>query len=133
MVEFTLNSAISSLSGFAPFELNHRYTPSVNPGIMPEPCAVPSVRHFIECTLQNLADVHNTIIESQVCQMHNANHHQHEGDTFVAGNLVFVSTVDLFLLKGCTHKLLPKFVGPFKILDAQPSTPTYRVELLAQL
>jgi len=133
MVEFALNSAISSLSGFAPFELNYRYTPSVNLGIMLEPCAIPGVRHFVECALQNLADVHNTIIESQVCQTYNANRHQHEGDTFMAGDLVFVSTADLLLPKGCVHKLLPKFVGPFKILDAQPSTSTYRVELPAQL
>jgi len=51
----------------------------------------------------------------------------------VASNLVFVSTADLSLPKGCVHKLLPKFVGPFKILDAQPSTSTYRVKLPAQL
>jgi len=65
--------------------------------------------------------------------MHNANHHRREGDTFTAGDLVFVSTADLSLPKGRAHKLLPKFVGPFKILDAQPSTSTYRVELPAQL
>jgi len=64
MVEFALNSAISSLSGFAPFKLNYGYTPSINPGIVPEPCAIPSVRHFVERALQNLADVHNAIIES---------------------------------------------------------------------
>jgi len=75
MVEFALNSAISSLSGFTLFELNYGYTPSINPGIMPEPCAIPSVRHFIKRTLQNLADAHDAIIESQVCQMHNANCH----------------------------------------------------------
>ena len=66
-------------------------------------------------------------------QTHNANRYRHEGDTFAAGDLVFVSTTDLLLLKGRAHKLLPKFVGPFKILDAQPSTSTYRVELPAQL
>jgi len=133
MVEFALNSAISSSSGFAPFELNYGYTPSVNLGIVPEPRAVPSVRHFVERALQNLTDVHDAIIESQVRQTHNANRHRHEGDTFMAGNLVFVSTADLSLPKGRTHKLLPKFVSPFKILDAQPSTSTYKVELLAQL
>ena len=64
MVEFALNSAISSLSGFAPFELNYRYTPSVNLGIVLELHAVPSVRHFVKRALQNLADAHDAIIES---------------------------------------------------------------------
>jgi len=133
MVEFALNSAISSSSGFAPFELNYGYTPSVNPGIVPEPHAVPGVRHFVKRALQNLADAYDAIIESRVRQTHNANRHRREGDTFAAGDLVFVSTADLSLPKGHTHKLLPKFVGPFKILDAQPSTSTYKVELPAQL
>ena len=64
MVEFTLNSAISNLSGFAPFELNYRYTPSINPGITPGLSMVPHVKHFIMCALQNLSDAHNAIIES---------------------------------------------------------------------
>jgi len=75
MVEFALNSAISSLSGFTPFELNYGYTPSVNPGIVPELHAVPGVRHFVKRALQNLADAHNAIIESRVHQRHNANRH----------------------------------------------------------
>ena len=35
MVEFTLNSAISSSSGFTPFELNYRYMPTMNTGFVP--------------------------------------------------------------------------------------------------
>jgi hypothetical protein len=50
MVEFTLNSAISNSSGFAPFELNYGYTPSLNPGIIPEPTTMSGVKTFIECT-----------------------------------------------------------------------------------
>jgi len=64
MVEFALNSAISSLSRFAPFKLNYGYTPSVNLGIVLEPCAIPSVRHFVKRALQNLTDAHDAIIES---------------------------------------------------------------------
>ena len=49
------------------------------------------------------------------------------------GDLVYVSTVDLSLPKGRASKLLPKYVGPFKILDVQPSVSTYKVELPTQL
>ena len=44
-----------------------------------------------------------------------------------------VSTSDLSLLKGRATKLLPKYVSPFKVLDAQTSTSNYQVELPAQL
>ena len=47
MVEFTLNSAISTSSSFALFKLNYRYTPNINLGIIPGLSVVPSVKHFV--------------------------------------------------------------------------------------
>jgi hypothetical protein len=100
MVEFALNSAISSSLGFTPFELNYGYLPIMNPSSTPELSSIPSVKHFVSRALQNLADMHNSIIESRVCQTHYANHHCRKNNTFVASNLVYVSTADLSLLKG---------------------------------
>ena len=133
MVEFALNSAISGSSGFAPFELTYGYRPNMNPGITPEPSSTPGVKHFVTRALRNLADAHDAIIESRVRQTHNANRHRREDDSFVVGDLVYVSTADLSLPKGRASKLLPKYVGPFKVLDAQPNTSNYKIELPTQL
>ena len=133
LTEFALNSAVSNSSGFAPFELNYGYMPSMNPGITPEPSKVPGVKQFVARALQNLADAHDAIIESRVRQTHNANRRRRDDDEFKDGDLVYVSTEDLSLPKGRATKLLPKYVGPFKILDAQTSTSSYRVELPARL
>ena len=129
MVEFALNSAISSSSGFAPFELNYGHMPHINPGFTPTPSAVPGVKHFVARALQNLADAHDTLIESRVQQTHYANRRRHEDDSFMAGDLVYMSTADLSLPKGRATKLLPKYIGPFKILEAHSDKSTYRVEL----
>jgi hypothetical protein len=133
MVEFALNSAISSSSGFAPFELNYGYMPSINPGFTPEPTGMPGVKQFVARALRNLADAHDAIIESRVRQTHNANRHRRQDDTFEPGDLVFVSTADLSLPKGRAIKLLPKYVGPFRVLDARPDTSNYKIELPARL
>jgi hypothetical protein len=133
MVEFALNSAISTSSGFAPFELNYGYMPSVNPGIAPEPRDMPGVKQFVTRALQNLADAHDAIIESRVRQTHHANRRRREDDTFAVGDLVYVSTANLSLPKGRAVKLLPKYVGPFKVLDAQARTSSYRIDLPTQL
>ena len=133
MVEFTLNSAISSSSGFALFDLNYGYMPNLNPGITPEPSSVPGVKQFVSRALQNLADAHDALIESRVHQTHNANRRPRESDTFAIGDLVYVSTEDLSLPKGRATKLLPKYAGPFKVIDAQPSTSSYQLELPTQL
>ena len=133
MVEFALNSAVSSSSGFAPFDLNYGYMPHINPGVVPEPIRMPGVNHFVSRALRNLADAHDAIIESRVRQTHNANRRRREDDHFAVGDLVFVSTTDLSLPKGRASKLLPKYVSPFKILEAQSSSSTYKVELPTQL
>jgi hypothetical protein len=64
MVEFTLNSAISTSSSFTLFELNYGYMPSINPGITLGLSVVPGVKHFVTRALQNISDAHDTIIES---------------------------------------------------------------------
>jgi hypothetical protein len=133
MVEFALNSAISSSSGFTPFELNYGYTPNVSPGIVPEPQGVPGVKHFVARAMQNLADAHDAIIESRVHQTYHANCRRREDDSFTVGDLVYVSSADLSLPKGRASKLLPKYVGPFKVLVTQQSTSSYKVELPNQL
>jgi hypothetical protein len=65
--------------------------------------------------------------------MHHANHHRHEDDMFMQGDLIYVSTADLSLPKGRAMKLLLKYVSPFKVLDTQLSTSNYKIELPAQL
>src|SRR6266403_3288625 len=59
MTEFALNSAISSSSGFALFELNYGYPPSISPSFILEPGTMPRVKHFVACVLQNLSDAHD--------------------------------------------------------------------------
>src|SRR6266478_7993888 len=99
MTEFALNSAISSSSGFTPFELNYGYPPSISPSFVPEPGTMPRVKHFIARALWNLSNVHDTIIESRVLQTHNANCHQCHEDLFMVGDLAYVSSSDLSLPK----------------------------------
>ena len=133
MVEFALNSAISASLGFAPFKLNYGCVLHINISILPEPNMMPGVKHFIEHTQQNLADTHNAIIVSCVQQTHYANCQQHDDDTIAIGNLVYLATDDLSLPKGRAMKLLPKYIGPFKVLNMQNDTSTYKIKLPAQL
>jgi hypothetical protein len=68
-----------------------------------------------------------------VLQTHDANRRRREENPFFVGDLVYVSTANLSLPKGRASKLLPKYVGPFKILEAYANASTYRVELPTQL
>ena len=66
-------------------------------------------------------------------QTHNANRLCQEDDTFTAGDRVYVSLSDLSLPKGQATKLLPKYVGPFRVLEAHLHTSSYKIKLPSQL
>ncbi|KFH71187.1 hypothetical protein MVEG_01489 [Podila verticillata NRRL 6337] len=51
--------------------------------------------------------------------------------TFKVGDLVYLDASDLRKPPGLTHKLLPRFRGPFKILE-RPSPLNYRLDLPPQ-
>ena len=72
MVEFAMNSNVSSTTGFAPFELNQGYMPQT--GI---PTTVDThfqcVKQFAEQARSNLLAAHDAIIENHVLQTFHAN------------------------------------------------------------
>ena len=133
MTEFALNAAVSSSSGFAPFELNYGYMPRMSVGLVPEPHTVPGVKTFVMHARQNLALAHDAIIESRVRQMHNTNKNRRDDDQFAVGDLVYMSTSDLSLPKGRATKLLLRYVGPFRVEGAYNDSSTYELKLPAQL
>src|SRR5882762_2004678 len=73
LVEFAINSSLSSTMGFAPFELNYGYMPTLIGGISPTETAKPGVRRFVNQAINNLETTHDAIIESRVNQTLQAN------------------------------------------------------------
>jgi hypothetical protein len=132
MVEFAINSSITSSTGFAPFELNYGYVPRMTnvTGEIPE---YAGVRDFINLALANIAMAHDAIIESRVRATYQANKKRREEIPYAVGDLVFLSTKNLNLPKSRARKLAPKFIGPYKIIQSNPETSTYELELSAEL
>src|SRR5271154_1807871 len=74
MTKFVINLAVSSSTGFAPFELNYRYMPSMIASVPEELVKAPKgVHEFVETAMANVAAAHDAIIESRVIQTHSAN------------------------------------------------------------
>ncbi|KAI0054776.1 hypothetical protein BV25DRAFT_1761986, partial [Artomyces pyxidatus] len=78
------------------------------------------VNVFSRQAIANLESAHDAIIESRITQTFYANKHCRKEDEFAIGELVYLSTKTLNLPKGQAKKLVPKFVGPFKIIKAAP-------------
>ena len=134
MVEYALNSSISSPTGFAPFELNYGHRPEmmsrVDRGVTLSP---PGVEMFIQQVLENLAMVHNAIIESRIGQTYHANKRKGIMPKFEIGDLVYLSTKNLSMPKGRARKLIPKYIGPMKVVRQHTVSDTYTLDLPNQL
>ena len=76
---------------------------------------------------------HDAIIKHRVMQAHHANWHRKLGEHFSPGDLVYLSTKNLSLPKGQDKKLLPKFIGPYKIVEAHIAASTVTLDLPPEL
>lgn len=131
MVEFAINSSVSASTGFAPFDLNYGYLPTMG-GPMPS-SPYNGVRQFVQQARDNLVLACDALIESRVHQAHHANRARSEAVRYEVGSQVYLSTANLSLPKGRVRKLLPKFIGPFKILEARDDNLTYKLDLPSEL
>jgi transposase InsO family protein len=133
MTEFAINSSISESTGFAPFELTYGYMPSMIKKFPADKSFPPGVSAYASQALHYVADAHDSIIANRVFQRHHANRRRSAEPSIAVGNLVYLSTKNLSLPKGRASKLLPKFVGPYKVLKANPHTSNYELELPEEL
>ncbi|TFK79064.1 hypothetical protein K466DRAFT_506220, partial [Polyporus arcularius HHB13444] len=98
MVEFAINSSVNASTGFAPFDLNGGYMPTMMRELTREP-ALPGVRDFAERAISNLREAHDALIASRVSQTHQANKRRRlengEADPdFKEGGLAYLSTAN---------------------------------------
>ena len=100
---------------------------------MPFENAKPGIKKFINQALTNLGMAHDAIIESQVNQTRQSNKWQKAETPFVVGDKVYLSTQNLNLLKSRARKLMPKFIGPYKVTKSHPEILRYTLDLLPEL
>jgi len=110
LTEFMINVSIAEMMKFAPFKLNGGYMPSMMKEICSDEAILRGIRLFTEAALQNLADVHDAIIEAHVFQTSCTNARRKNKPEIVKGMLVYLSTKNLNLPNGRARKLRPKFV-----------------------
>ena len=114
LVEFALNSSINSSSGFALFELNSGYMPRLVP-FPTDGIKYHGVKEFTQRARTNLEIAHDAIIKARVNATYKANQTRAKEKPFKVGDLAYLSTANLNLPKRRARKLVPKYIGPFKV------------------
>ena len=133
MTEFAINASVAESTGYAPFELNGGYLPSIIREIRNGEEAHRGVAEFATIALENLVEAHDSFIEARAFQTHYANQGRRTDDPISKGDLVFLSTKNLNLPKARARKLCPKYIGPYEVLHSSPETSTYTLDLPPEL
>lgn len=128
-VEFALNASISETTGFAPFELTYGYIPSMMREVRYQTEIAPGVRAFATQAMNNLYDAHDAIIAARVFQTHYSNQRRRHEPHIKEGSKVYLSTKNITIPKSRTRKLAPKYIGPYRVLEANNERSIYRLEL----
>ena len=128
MVEFTINSSVNATTGYAPFELNYRYMLRSGQHISID-TMFKGVKQFTQKAVWNLMDLHDAILEHRIGQMHYSNKCCQPSVKYQINDLVYLLTKNLALPKHRARKLMPKFIGPYKILKAMNESSNVTLEL----
>ena len=132
MAEFAINSSVNATTGYAPFELNYEYMPRSGQHISMN-TTFKGVKQFAQQALWNLIDAHDAILEHRVMQKHYSNKHRRPGVIYHENDMVYLSTKNLALPKGWARKLMPRFLGPYKVLKAMNDSSNVMLELPPEL
>ena len=128
MVEFALNSNVSAITRFAPFELNQGYLPQIGMLTLFD-TKFKGVKQFALQVKWDLMVAHDAIIANCIQQMFHTNKKCHTSDEYNVGDHVYLSTQNLTLPKGRARKLVRKYIGPYEVVKAHNKASTVMLEL----
>ena len=80
-----------------------------------------------------MEEAHDALITSRIYQTHQANKLRRSGPEIVKGSKVYLSTMNLSLPAGRVRKFLPKYIGPYTVIDAKPDKSVYTLDLPPEL
>ena len=87
------------------------------------------VKQFVLQAKWDLMVAHDMIIANHVQQMFHANKKCRASDLYHGGDHVYLLTQNLTLPKGSVRKLVPKYIGPYKVVKAHDEASTVTLKL----
>jgi hypothetical protein len=130
MVEFAINNAYQESTGNTPFFLNYGQHP-LTPVSVKHDSAVPAAVQFTLGVRAALREARQLLVAAQDRQKALANEGRRDV-VFAPDDMVWLNTKNLTLKHPGTRKLLPRYVGPFKIMQRIGEV-AYKLKLPAKL
>ena len=115
-IEFAINLARSESTGYAPFFLNTGRMPRSMIWEHASATEYPGVRAYAQKVKYAIMAANDSVLAARIKQTRDANRKRRPAP-FEKDDLVYVSTKNMSLPKGLARKLIPKFIGPYRIFE----------------
>jgi hypothetical protein len=87
------------------------------------------VSQFTQQAQWSLMAAHDSILEHCLDQTFHANWKHRESEIYVVDDRVYLSTQNLSLPKGRARNLVPRYIGPYHVIEAHNKASTVTLEL----
>jgi hypothetical protein len=132
-VEAAMNNSVNATTSKTPTELLYGAPVRLFPTpIERDTITVPAVSEYIAKIEESVAIARDRHAEAKTRQAVNFNRHRRQEPEYKVGDHVYLDTDNIRLRikqKGRSAKFYPRYVGPFEIISAKPSTSTYKLLL----
>ena len=117
MAEFAINDSVSLTTGFSPFQLMYGMHPR-KPIDMIAESRTPAAADFIKEMMTTISRAQENILKAQTGMKAQADKHRRDHQIKI-GDKVMLKTKNLKLKSMHSHKLAPKWIGPFTVIGSR--------------
>ena len=135
-VETSMNNSVNATTGKSPTELLYGTTIRLFPVVNLGEATLPAVADYLEQIRESIDIAKDGHRAAKTKQTVYANQHRREDPEYNVGDKVYLesSTIRLNIKqKGRAAKFYPRFIGPYKVIEAKTKTSTYKLDLPAEL
>jgi Reverse transcriptase (RNA-dependent DNA polymerase)/RNase H-like domain found in reverse transcriptase/Integrase zinc binding domain/Chromo (CHRromatin Organisation MOdifier) domain/Retrotransposon gag protein len=138
-VETAMNNSVNATTELAPTELLYgspiRLFPTLS-GTNINDIQLPDVKQYVDRITESISIAKDNHITAKTIQTRNANKSRRPDPIYRVGDMVMLDSRNIrrrIKKNGRSAKLYPRFLGPFKIIRAEPETSNYKLELLPKV
>ena len=137
-VRFAIMNTVNKFTGFSPFQLHIGRSPRLMPPILPATRARSSENidavKLIDRMHADVAEAKVNLLLAKIFQADQANRRRGPEDEYQVNEMVMLSTANrrkeyASTGSGRSAKLFPRHDGPYRVVEAYPTTSTYRLDI----